>query len=191
MRRKISFIAILAALSIAVAAPSAAMAGPGNLIAPTAACPGQTNLAAPAEAQEQAMRCMTDFARLRTGMDALSDAPELDASAAEKSADILRCDSFSHDACGREFTYWIDQAGYMSAPCWHVGEDLAWGTGAFGTVRAIFRAWMRSPDHRRNILGDYRQMGVGLLTGDLEGQGDTQVWTAHFGSHCEDPPAEA
>jgi uncharacterized protein YkwD len=72
-----------------------------------------------------------------------------------------------------------------------VGEDLAWGTGAFGTVRAIFRAWMRSPDHRRNILGDYSQMGINLLTGNLEGQIGTQVWTAHFGSHCEDPPAEA
>src|SRR4051794_134437 len=35
----------------------------GRLIAPPASCPGQDDLEGPAEAQEQAMRCMVDFAR--------------------------------------------------------------------------------------------------------------------------------
>ena len=131
------------------------------------------------------MRCMTDFARREAGLVELSDAGELDSSAREKSADILRCDSFSHFACGREFSYWMRQAGYMSTQCWRVGENLAWGTNEDGTVRAIFQAWMRSPSHRENILGAYDQVGISLMTGDLEGRVATHVWTEHFGSHCE------
>jgi uncharacterized protein YkwD len=157
----------------------------GSLIAPPAACPGQENLNAPAEAQEQTMRCMTSFARVHAGLAELADSPQLDVSATEKSGDVLGCDSFSHEACGREFTYWMRQAGYMSGPCWHVGENLAWGSGDAGTVRAIFRAWMGSPEHRSNILGDYAQLGVDLADGELEGERETRVWTEHFGSHCE------
>ena len=51
-------------------------------------------------------------------------------------------------------------------------------------MRAIFQAWMRSPGHRRNILGDYEALGLNRQVGELEGQAGTVVWTAHFGSHC-------
>jgi uncharacterized protein YkwD len=157
----------------------------GGLIAPVTTCPGQTNLGAPPAAQEQAMGCMTDFARRQAGMGELASQAALDESALEKSRDILRCDSFSHFACGREFTYWMRETGYTSAPCWHVGENLAWGSGEYGTVRSIFRAWMASPDHRANILGDYTELGVSVQVGTLVGLEGTRVWTEHFGRHCE------
>jgi uncharacterized protein YkwD len=156
-----------------------------SLIAPATVCPDQVSLAAPVEAQEQAMACMTDFARTSIGLGELADAEELDASALSKAEDVVRCDSFSHFACGREFTYWIREAGYIGEECWRAGENLAWGSGEYGSVRAIFRAWMSSPTHRRNILGDYSQVGIGLVTGTLEGHNAARVWTAHFGSHCE------
>ncbi len=171
-----------AAIAIAlflIVAPSAG----ASLIAPVTACPDQTG-AASAAVQEQAMRCMTDFARARAGAGELSDSPQLDLSAAEKAADVLSCDSFSHTACDREFTYWIRQSGYLSESCWHVGENLAWGTGAYGTVRSIFQAWMRSPAHRHNILGEYGDLGLSLQTGELGGLSGVEVWAAHFGSHC-------
>ena len=161
-----------------------------SLIAPAAACPNQANASVSTEAQQQAMRCMTDFARARAGLGALDDAPQLDLSAQEKGADVLRCDSFSHTACGREFAYWISQVGYISESCWHVGENLAWGAGAYGTVRSIFQAWMRSPGHRHNVLGNYEDLGLSLEVGELGGHRETAVWTAHFGSHCEAAPAE-
>lgn len=132
------------------------------------------------------MRCMIDFARERAGLGPLSDSPQLDASATAKDADLLACDSFSHEACGRPFSYWIQQGGYTSAPCWHIGENLAWGMAESATVRSIFRAWMRSPEHRRNILGEYAQLGLTVMTGQLEGHTAAHVWTAHFGSRCED-----
>jgi uncharacterized protein YkwD len=205
MASKLALLATVASLAGFAAAPSAGAVGlhgqrvvatpdppaSNSLIAPPTACPNQSDLAAPAEAQERAMRCMTNFARHRAGLVELSDAQELDLSASDKSGDILRCDNFSHFACGREFTYWMRQAGYISTQCWRVGENLAWGTGGYGTVRAIFRAWMRSPGHRQNILGDYSQTGISLLTGNLAGRAATHVWTEHFGSHCDGQPAQA
>lgn len=157
----------------------------GPLTAPPAACPGQENLAAPSEAQERAMACMVAFARRQVGLGDLAQQAALDHSAQEKSRDVLRCDSFSHFACGREFTYWMQQSGYTSASCWRVGENLAWGSGEQGTVRSIFTAWMRSPGHRVNILGDFEETGLSLQVGTLEGLSGTRVWAQHFGSRCE------
>lgn len=130
------------------------------------------------------MLCLTNFARAEAGATQLEETPELDESAADKSNDILECDSFSHSACGREFTYWMRATGYISAECWRAGENLAWGAGDYGTVTSIFRAWLRSPTHRANLLGDYTQIGIDLRVGKLEGSRGVHVWTQHFGLHC-------
>jgi uncharacterized protein YkwD len=164
------------------AAAHAAVASP--LIAPTASCPAQTSLGAPQVVQEQAMRCMFNFARGNSGLAELAESAQLDQSAQLKSADVIDCDEFSHFACERQFTYRMQETGYVNEGCWHVGENLAWGSGEFGTVRSIFRAWMASPDHRKNILGDYREVGIDLSHGDVEGVAGARVWTAHFGTHC-------
>ena len=162
------------------AAPSLAT----SLIAPLDTCPNQQSRTASAATQDQTMLCMTNFARTASGMSELEATADLTESAHDKSRDILECDSFSHYACGREFTYWMRATGYLSAQCWKVGENLAFGSGDYGTVRSIFRAWMRSPEHRANILGEFSQIGIDLQTGTLSGTGRTAVWTQHFGSHC-------
>lgn len=201
-RQKFSSIVLAAALLGLVASPSAfgreglaaqrvvspaahAATTASTLVAPPASCPGQNSLGAPEAAQEEAMRCMTAFARAGAGLSAFRDSAQLDGSAAAKAADLLRCDSFSHFACGREFTYWIEQSGYFGESCWRAGENLAWGSGEYGTVRSIFEAWLASPGHRQNILGGYTEMGVDLELGNLEGHRGAHVWAAHFGSHCE------
>ena len=182
---------------VAAAAPAptakraTATAEGGELIAPSSACPDQEDLGAPAANQEQAMDCMVNFARRQAGLGELGDADALAQSAHDKSLDILDCDDFSHFACGREFTYWIKGTGYMSAPCWRVGENLAWGTGEYGSVRSIFIAWMRSPDHRANVLGDFDETGLSLRVGTLEGNPGTRVWAEHFGSHCDGSAAQS
>jgi uncharacterized protein YkwD len=180
MATKLAYPVAIVLTLLLVAVPSAS----ASLIAPPAACPSQLDASAPAAAQEHAMRCMTDFARARVGLNTLADSAQLDLSSEEKGSDVLRCDSFSHTACDREFTYWMREAGYMSEACWRVGENLAWGVGAYGTVRSIFRAWLRSPEHRQNILGDYEAVGLSRQMGVLEGRASTVIWTAHFGSHC-------
>jgi uncharacterized protein YkwD len=124
------------------------------MLAPSTACPGQGSLEAPRAVQEEAMRCMVNFARTAAGLPELAPSAQLSESALRKSGDVLGCDEFSHFACGREFSYCIQQIGYTGGSCWRAGEHLAWGTDDYGSVRSIFRAWMTSPSHRRNILGD-------------------------------------
>jgi uncharacterized protein YkwD len=185
MRLRPTSLATLALALLAVAAAAIPASATAGMIAPASACPNQEDRAATAAVQEQAMLCMTNFARAQAGEGELEGTAALQESAGDKTRDILECDSFSHYACGREFTYWMRATGYLSAQCWRVGENLAWGAGEYGSVRSIFRALMRSPEHRANILGDFTQVGIDLQTGPLNGSGRANVWTQHFGSHCE------
>jgi uncharacterized protein YkwD len=184
MARKFLTIAITAGALTLLSAGSASAASP--LIAPASACPHQRDLGAGAAAQEETMLCMTNYAREQFGEPPLKADEELEQSAREKSRDLVRCDEFSHYACGREFTYWMRSTGYLSAKCWRAGENLAYGIANYGSVGSIFRAWMRSPTHRENLLGNFDQVGIDLLIGPLDGLADTRIWTQHFGSHCGD-----
>lgn len=180
-RQTFSFL-LLAILAAALAAgPSQAHA----LLPPPGSCAFEAARWAPGPAQHEAMLCLTGAARRTAGLAPLAEAAALNRSAFGKSGDILRCNSFSHHACGRDFTYWMRQSGYLSGRCWRTAENLAWGVGDAGTPRAIFRAWLHSPAHRRNILtGRFAQIGVSLRTGRLRGMAGTRVWTQHFGSRC-------
>lgn len=130
------------------------------------------------------MLCLTNSYRAKWGEAPLAPDAALKESAVDKTADILHCDNFSHTACGRSFSYWIWQSGYVTNSCWRVGENLAWGAGSYGTVDSIFRAWLRSPTHRENILGEYTQVGIDTAVGPLEGEKGARVWTVHFGNLC-------
>jgi uncharacterized protein YkwD len=189
MARKLS-IAIAALLLIAVLFAGSAQARRlSTLVAPRSACPNQTDLKDSPAVQERAMHCMTDFARDHDGLGVLANAADLDRSALKKSSDIVRCDSFSHEACGRQFTYWMQRSGYLAARCWRAGENIAWGTGDYATVRSIFVAWLHSPEHRANLLGRYSAIGIALRVGNLEGHRGAHVWTQDFGSHCGATPS--
>lgn len=188
MTRKLSIALLALALLGALFAGSAQARRLSTLVAPTSACAHQTDLGASFAVQEQAMRCMTDYAREHDGLGKLANAPSLDGSAGRKSGDILRCDSFSHYACGRQFTYWMQRSGYLAPRCWRAGENIAWGTGSYATVRSIFIAWLHSREHRENLLGPYSSIGIALRIGNLEGHRGAHVWTQDFGSHCGAAP---
>jgi uncharacterized protein YkwD len=151
-------------------------------IAPPSACPGQTQPGLSAEEQVGVMFCMTNFARASHGLAPLTANRQLSRAAEEKSADILGCDEFTHEACGRPFQFWMQRYGYLKG-CWRAAENIAWGTGGYATVGAIFTAWLESPEHHENILGPYREIGIALRVGDLEGNEEAAVWTQDFGSH--------
>lgn len=178
MTRKATLAFFLAALAALLVAPTAG-AAPQRLIAPATTCPGQTDLSAPAAKQARAMRCLVNFARRGRGLPAYAASGVLNRAATHKSADILRCGEFSHEACGRDFTYWMEQLGY---PACGAGENIAWGSGRLGSARSIFRSWMRSQGHRENILGPFEEIGIGLRNGSLEGFSGAHVWTQNFGS---------
>jgi uncharacterized protein YkwD len=170
-----------APMALPLALVAAALALPAVTGASLSSCSTKAALNAPSAVQERAMLCLVNRARRDRGLRELSVADALIRAADRKSADILRCDSFSHEACGREFTYWIERFGYGGCGS---AENIAWGNGSFGGVRAIFRAWMRSPGHRENILGPYEQVGIGLRIGSLEGSAGAHVWTQDFGARC-------
>src|SRR5262245_21364007 len=125
MRSVFARSALLAAvLTAASALPAAVGAAPfDRLLAPTGSCSAAGRLHAPIRVQERAMRCLTDFARVHAGLAPLASDPALNRSAGLKSRDILRCNQFDHQACGRDFSHWIDQAGYLDGGCWRVGEN--------------------------------------------------------------------
>ncbi|HEX6782519.1 MAG TPA: CAP domain-containing protein [Solirubrobacterales bacterium] len=164
------------ALVAAALLPALALA-PGTAAA--AACPGEGDTGASAAAQEKAMLCLVNRAREGRGLDAMSAPPSLARAADRKSGDILRCDEFSHEACWREFTFWLDRVGYRGC---REGENIAYASGTYATPRTIFRLWMNSAGHRRNILGPYREIGIGLRVGTLGDVDGTHVWTQEFGS---------
>ncbi len=166
--------------AVTLAVLSAAGSPASDAAASRAACPGQGSLSAPPAVQERAMLCLVNRARRSRGLAPLVAVKSLTQAADRKSGDVLRCDEFSHEACGREFTYWMSRFGYRGCT---EGENIAWGSGSLGTPSSIFRAWMHSQGHRENILGPYEDTGIGLRTGSLEGYGGARVWTEEFGSH--------
>jgi uncharacterized protein YkwD len=61
------------------------------------------------------------------------------------------------------------------------GENLAWGSGPYGTARAIVDAWLASPEHRANLLRkSFTRVGVGDRVGSFQGYADAHVVTADF-----------
>jgi uncharacterized protein YkwD len=176
-------LSLIAALFLVLApAASARVAFHPNEVAPAAVCPGQAVEGMSAEEQVGVMFCMTNYARSVNGLAPLSQSRLLGRAAEGKSGDILGCDEFSHEACGRPFTFWDKKYGYLKG-CWKAAENIAWGTGGYATVGAIFTAWLQSTDHHENILGPYREVGIGVEVGELEGNEGAAVWTQDFGSH--------
>ena len=182
-----------------IGAAEAAKAGPqvreralaGNpaalrvLSAPSTTCVGADDPNASVALQEAAMGCLLNYARQQAGVGRINELGKLDGSATNKGSDILRCNQFSHEACGREFVYWMRRAGYLSGRCWWVGENLAWGTGSLGSARSIMKAWLHSAEHRANLLSsNFSQYGISLRVGSLSGASEAHVWVNHFGRHC-------
>ena len=184
MKKRLPLVLLLVLATMAFAGTSAASARGFSAaeIAPEGTCPNQTAAGLPAGAQAEAMLCMTNFARAANGLPKLTASKQLGSAAIAKSNDIVGCDEFSHEACGRPFTYWAQRYGYLKG-CWKAAENIAWGTGTFSSVREIFVAWLESPEHHANILGPYREIGIGLKVGTVEGNEGAAVWTQDFGSH--------
>lgn len=155
-----------------------------NLIAPESVCPNQTKTTTTSKQKLDAMFCMANYARVKSGARKLKRNSKLDWSAKEKSDEILRCQQFSHTACGRKFEYWILRAKYPKR-CYSIAENIAWGSSYLGNVRNIFIAWMKSPPHRKALLNkSYKDSGIGITKGKLLGYSGAAVWTQHFGKNC-------
>jgi uncharacterized protein YkwD len=91
-----------------------------------------------------------------------------------QSSDMLRKGYFSHGAFAQRMAAFRVRGA-------KVAENLAWGTGSFGTPQVIVRAWLSSPQHRENLLhAGYRRIGIGTTIGTFSGWAGATMVTADF-----------
>ena len=111
------------------------------------------------------------------GLAPLTPSVALRAAAREHSADMLTRGYFEHDAPGETFDHRIRR--HLASPL--VGEDIAWGTGSYGTPEGLVRLWMHSPTHRHIILmPSLHRIGLGVAFGTFKGAPDAVMATADF-----------
>lgn len=173
-------LAVLAVVLLGANVSVARAADPAPLLASEAECPGQTNLALGAAAQEQVMTCMVNVARARSGVRPLTTDSRLTDAADRKAQDIIRCNSFSHTACGRDFAFHIRAVGY---PMTSAGENIAWGSGTYGSVRSRMSGWLASDGHRTNLLSArFTDQGIAVIRTTFQGYSGAQIWVNQFGA---------
>jgi len=92
--------------------------------------------------------------------------------AAQKHAEWMASTGrFSHTGQGRSRpSNRVDNEGYKWS---RVGENIAMGQGSIGSV---MEDWMDSSGHRANILGNYTEVGFGIVK-NSQGQ---IIWVAVF-----------
>jgi uncharacterized protein YkwD len=128
--------------------------------------------------ESQVLTLLNDI-RHERGLSTLSGSSALRGSAREHSSDMLARGYFEHDSPNEAFDKRIRR--YLASPL--VGEDLAWGTGSYGTPAGIVRMWMHSPTHRHIILmPSLHRVGLGIATGTFKGLPDAVMATADFAS---------
>jgi uncharacterized protein YkwD len=154
----IGLVTAATALGAHSSAPDAAASG----------CPAPPSGAPPPQLAA-AVSCRISGLRERRGLGTLDRSHGLTVAARRYSADMAERDFFSHVSPeGGRLRDRVTRTGYANGRCaWHVGEVLAWGAGSRATAQSTVRAWMRSPAHRRVLLGaDFDDVGVGVAPGD-------------------------
>lgn len=120
--------------------------------------------------------------RIANGAPRLCISPELQRAARKHAQDMIRRDYFSHTTkgSGETFADRIRTEGYRYS---NAAENISYGTKRRGWAGPIFNGWMDSSGHRENILNDnYRQVGIGLDSGNYNGHSNTHMWVADFGT---------
>ena len=166
---------------------AAALASTGayaRYVAPDSVCPGSRDLDASVAHQQGTMACLLNYARRRHGLAPLAAQRTLMVSAKIKADDIVRCEQFSHTACGATTLSAFERAGYVSPyQSNRYGENLAWGGEAAGTPRGALLGWLESDAHRSNLLREeWTEHGIALVhAADFRGVANSSVWVSHFG----------
>ena len=111
------------------------------------------------------------------GLSALLPSTALRGAAREHSSDMLEHGYFRHDSTTETFDKRIRR--HLASPL--VGENIAWGTGSYGTPAGLVSLWMHSPEHRHIILmPTLHRIGLGIATGSFKGVPGAVMATADF-----------
>jgi uncharacterized protein YkwD len=148
-------------LLIFIAMVMLAVAGP---VGAAGACVGEAK--SPRKLGEQLARqavlCLINQRRAHAGLGALQENANLDRPAQGHTIAMVKHNFYSHGNAARR----IRHAGYLAgASVWRIGENIAWGLGRLGSPKRVVASWMKSPEHRRILLGSFRDIGIGMTKG--------------------------
>jgi uncharacterized protein YkwD len=153
----------------------------GAELTQAAGCSGAGTAGASAAQERASMHCLVNSVRAQHGLSSLREVPALDRSSALRAGAIRRCGDFSHTPCGQPFVQPFVQVGYLRRNG-VVAENLAWGGSTLGAPEATLESWLRSPDHRANLLRPgWRDFGLALVRGTLFGSSAVSLWVVQFG----------
>jgi uncharacterized protein YkwD len=117
-------------------------------------------------------------ARRQSRLPPLRVSPQLDQAAQKHAEDMLARGYFAHESPdGKTVRERAREAGYD----WRaIGENIAEGQL---TVDEVIDTWMKSPDHRRNILDPgFTELGVGIAAGKGKNGERRVLWDQSFGA---------
>lgn len=108
--------------------------------------------------------------RIANGREALKYNDTLNEVAMKRSEELSRSYSHMRPDGTKCFTLY-KQNGYRYSAA---GENIAYGQK---TASEVFEAWKQSERHRKNMLGDYEEMGVGVYQAN-----GVYYWSQNFGT---------
>jgi uncharacterized protein YkwD len=130
--------------------------------------------------------CLLNVERTRRGLGKLRSNGKLALAGLRHAHDMVDHSYFAHDApSGQDFVQRIMKTDYVPASAsWFLGENLAWGEREAATPRQITRAWMASPEHKRNILTrGFREIGIAIVAGaPVSGVSQGATYATEFGA---------
>lgn len=133
------------------------------------------------------LHAAANASRAANGLGALTLNGQLNNAAQAKAQHMADNNYWAHVAPdGTQPWYFFEAAGYNYI---RAGENLAYG---FSTSYATNDGWMNSPSHRANILGDYIDVGFGIVNSATFQGGENTIVVAHYGTQASyTPPAPA
>jgi len=151
-----------------------------EFLPPPSTCSGSTADPSNELAAEEAMLCALNYARLKEGLSALPLSPQLRTASRLKALNIIHCQEFSHEACGKNARAVADEASY---PQFTWGENIYAGAGPFMPARVAADGWLNSPHHRENLFRpQWTEQGVAVVVAPtFKGQKNVAIWVSEFG----------
>jgi uncharacterized protein YkwD len=150
-RRKLPLAATLVLVTIA----GSCVSPPPPIVPPVSPRPPKAEAVGPSELVDEVVEAH-NARRGKAGLSPLSRNPLLEASAKQHARDMAgRRKMFHQGGDGSSPFDRMQRNGYQFVAA---AENVAYG---FDEVEAVMVGWMKSPGHRRNILGNFSEIGVG------------------------------
>lgn len=118
----------------------------------------------------------TNYERTQNGQTALAESVALTKAAQQKANDMVAKNYWNHASPdGKQPSTFVLDAGYNYQT---MGENLAYG---FDTAEEAVSGWMSSQAHKRNILGEYKDVGFGVAKSSNYQGGENTIIVAFYG----------